>query len=274
MMTTTITISNHIYFFRKFITSYKHRWEQQLQDQQHLSPSFQPDSILRKINDLSYVLHAYLTVRLSSRDQTESFFRSGLSRCNEYLSKKGFYVGSTSDRESGKLLNYQMDCYQYSAQDLQQDSFLCEIVLKKFQLLVRLLKMKLYKAILTTSSAGLAGYSSEVFFSQYIHRTLLELLQDHVRSGNIQVIHQFLLTIPQPFLIHRYDILSQILLTVDPDEYCHYLPLFSQEEVREGEFCWMSQGKMYRMDVVQNHALNWFDSECTLRILTDQVLID
>lgn len=271
MITTTITTNN---LFHKLITSNKHRWEQQLQDQQHLSPSFQPDSILSKINDLSYVLHACTTVRLSSRDQTESFFCHGLSRCNEYLSKRGFYVGSTSERESGKLSNYQMNCYHYSAQELQQDPFLCEIVLKKFQLLVRLLKLKLYRAILMITPAGLAGYSSEVFFSQYIHRTLLELLQDHVRSGNIQVIHQFLLTIPQPFLIHRYAILSQILLTVDPDEYCHYLPLFSQEEVREGEFCWMSQGKMYRMDVVQNHALNWFESESTLKMLADQVVID
>ena len=250
-----------------FISRNKHRWEQQIKESLHLSATFQPDNILRKINDVQYILHACLSLHLLHREQTESFLRYGISVCNAYLSKMNFYLGNTGERDGGQLANYQMDCYCYTEKEINEDPMLCEIVLRKFQLLVRLMKMRIYKSILATSSSGLMGYSSDVFYSQFVNRTLEVTVKEYLAKGNMSILQAFLQISPQSFFIHRYDMLSVIPFIVEPSEYCDYFPLFKETGVKEGEFYWGKEGKEFKVDLLNNHGLNWFERESILKEL-------
>ena len=144
---------------------------------------------------------------------------------------------------------------------------LWEIVLRKFQLLVRLMKMRIYKSILATSSSGLMGYSSDVFYSQFVNRTLEVTVKEYLAKGNMSILQAFLQISPQSFFIHRYDMLSVIPFIVEPSEYCDYFTLFKETGVKDGEFYWGKEGKEFKVDLLNNHGLNWFERESILKEL-------
>ena len=177
------------------------------------------------------------------------------------------YLGNTGGRDGGQLSNYQMDCYCYTEKEVAENAMLCEIVLRKFQLLVRLMKMRIYKSILATSSMGLMGYSYDVFYNQFVNRPLEVTVKEYLTKGNVSILQSFLQISPQSFFIHRYDMLSAIPFIVEPSEYCDYLPLFKESGINEGEFYWGREGKEFKVDLLHNHELNWFERESILKEL-------
>ena len=191
--------------------------------------------------------------------------------CNAYLSKMNLYSGSTGERDGGQLANYQMDCYCYTEKEIRENAMLCEIVLRKFQLLVRLMKMRIYKSILAMSSTGLMGYSADVFYNQFVNQSLEETIKEYLEKGNMNIMQSFLQSSPQSFFIHRYDMLSVIPLIADPSEYCEYFPLFLESGVKEGEFYWGKNGKEFKVDLLNNHGLNWFERESILKEMVSVV---
>ena len=178
-----------------------------------------------------------------------------------------WYTGNMGERDGGQLTNYQIDCYCYTEREIRDNALLCEIVLRKFQLLVRLMKMKIYKSILATSSSGLMGYSADVFYNQFVNRSLEATVKEYIVKGNMNILPSFLQISPQAFFIHRYEMLSEIPFIVEPSDYCEYFPMFMETGIQEGEFYWGKEGKEYKVDLVKNHGLNWFERESILKEL-------
>lgn len=61
---------------------------------------------------------------------------------------------------------------------------LLEVVLRKFQFTVELLKMRLYKAILTTSSRGLNSYDWREFENRFVQRRIIDTIHEYAEEGD------------------------------------------------------------------------------------------
>lgn len=230
-----------------------------IQDSSVLSSEVGVEDLLRHIKDLSYVLSACNSVVLTDRNQTISLFRFALSLCNSYLKSRDYYSNS-SDREGDVLALCYCGYYTYSPTELQQDSLLLEVVLRKFQFAVKLLKMRLYKAILATSTRGLNAYDWKEFHNQFVNRSILEIARAYAKEGDIQALRQILAYCPQCFLPYRYEILTLLPLVTEPSDFFDLLPS-CQNKYQEGEYEWQQGTETHSLNLLNSSIVNWFEKQ-------------
>ena len=250
---------------------YKHRWECLIEHSLVLSSESDCEDLLRHIKDLSYVLSACHSVILTDRNQTINLIRFGLSLCNSYLKSHGYY-SCPSDHDNDTLSLCHCDHYSYSVLDLQKDSLLLEVVLRKFQFTVELLKMRLYKAILTTSSRGLNSYDWREFENRFVQRRIIDTIHEYAEEGDTQALRQILCYCPQCFLPYRYEILSVLPMVTEPSDYFDLLPS-CRSPYREGWYEWQQGTETHSLNLLDSSAVNWLEKREIVKALLEYVSI-
>ena len=139
------------------------------------SPPPDLEGLLRRIKDSAFVLHACQTVLPRDRNQTVSLLRFALSYANTLLRNRGFFAANHSSKDP--LAACVPANYSYSPRDLRDDKELRSLVRYKMHFAVTLLKMRLYKAVLTAGERGLLAYDWREFQHKYKMGSICELAE-------------------------------------------------------------------------------------------------
>ena len=208
---------------------------------------------------------------LTDRNQTINLIRFGLSLCNSYLKSHNHYSCPT-DHDSDTLSQCHHNHYSYTISDFQKDPLLLDVVLRKFQFTTKLLKMRLYKAILTTSTRGLNAYDWREFENRFVQRSIIDIAREYADNGDTQALRQILCYCPQCFLPYRYEILSRLPLVTESSDYFDLLPS-CRSAPQEGLFEWQQGSETHSINLLDSSAVNWFEKQEIVGFLLEYVWI-
>ena len=139
------------------------------------SPPPDLEGLLRHIKDPLFVLAACKSVLPRDRNQTVSLLRFALTYTNNLLRNRGFFSVTHSVKDP--LATCVPANYSYSPRELNDDRELRSLVRYKLHFAVTLLKMRLYKAVLTAGERGLLAYDWREFQTQYKNGSICALTE-------------------------------------------------------------------------------------------------
>ena len=139
------------------------------------SPPPDLEGLLRHIKDPLFVLAACKSVLPRDRNQTVSLLRFALTHTNNLLRNRGFFSVTHSVKDP--LATCVPANYSYSPRELNDDRELRSLVRYKLHFAVTLLKMRLYKAVLTAGERGLLAYDWREFQTQYKNGSICALTE-------------------------------------------------------------------------------------------------
>jgi len=129
--------------------------------------------------------------------------------------------------------------------------------------------MRLYKAILTTSSRGLNSYDWREFENRFVQRRIIDTIHEYAEEGDTQALRQILCYCPQCFLPYRYEILSVLPLVTEPSDYFDLLPS-CRSPYREGWYEWQQGTETHSLNLLDSSAVNWLEKREIVKALLDK----
>lgn len=146
------------------------------------SPPPDLEGLLRHIKDPLFVLAACKSVLPRDRNQTVSLLRFALTYTNNLLRNRGFFSATHSVKDP--LAACVPANYSYSPRELNDDGELRSLVRYKLHFAVTLLKLRLYKAVLTAGERGLLAYDWREFQTQYKNGSICALTEQCECGGS------------------------------------------------------------------------------------------
>lgn len=120
------------------------------------------EPILNRITDIRFVLTQIYFASIQDRSGTINILKTGLRRCNQYLANLNFTSLSGIPKEMDVLTVCKSQNYSYTLVDLQKDETLEYVVLMKFLLCQKLLRIRFFNTI-TAMNHVYSGFNTTEF---------------------------------------------------------------------------------------------------------------
>ena len=130
--------------------------------------------ILSRVKDVHYVLKQCYCTQFADRKTLINVLKYGLTVCNNYLKARAFYDPPSGVPDSDVLSSCNHHFYSYTPTALRESAELRYVVLMKYLMCMKLLRIRLYNAVLMATSRGLTEYNP-VEFQQYCAQSIRSL---------------------------------------------------------------------------------------------------
>ena len=133
--------------------------------------------ILSRIKDVRYVLKQCYCTEFADRKTLINVLKYGLTVCNNFLKAHDLYAPPAGVSDSDVLASCHRSFYSYTPAALQESTELQYVVLMKYLLCMKLLRIRLYNAVLMATNRGLAEYNP-VEFQHYGTQSIRSLCME------------------------------------------------------------------------------------------------
>lgn len=120
------------------------------------------EPILNRITDIRFVLTQIYFSSIQDRSGTINILKTGLRRCNQYLANLNFTTLSGIPKDMDVLTVCKSQNYSYILDDLRKDETLAFVVLMKFLLCQKLLRIRFFNTI-TAMNHVYSGFNTTEF---------------------------------------------------------------------------------------------------------------